>query len=141
MADPKTHCRQCGVEFLQSTADCTDGLCMPCFKGVPLKERKRDLESNEAVEDQGEATWKDWAKAGCLLPLVFFAAPLVGLIAGLIAWLVFDAAASTSFYVGLGGYLVVKVFESAEDIYSVRQQSKGERKLKDFKRRWKERKR
>ena len=141
MEAPKTHCCQCGVEFLQSTADCTDGLCMPCFKGVPLKERKRDLESDEPVEDQGEATWKDWAKLGCLLPALMFAAPLVGLIVGLIALLIVDVSASTSFYVGLGGYLVVKVFESAEDIYSVRRQSKGERRLKDFKRRWQERKR
>ncbi len=114
---------------------------MPCFKGVPLKERKRDLESAKAEKDDDEATWKDWAKAGCLLPLIIFAAPLVGLIVGLIALLVFDASGSTAFYFGLAGYASIKLFVWAEDIYAVRQQSKGERKLKEFKRRWNERKR
>jgi hypothetical protein len=35
MAELKTKCDKCGVDILQTTADGTGGLCMPCKLGRP----------------------------------------------------------------------------------------------------------
>ncbi|MGD9646478.1 MAG: DUF4375 domain-containing protein [Pirellulales bacterium] len=39
MAEPKTRCPICGVEFLQATAARTGGICMKCKKAVELEAR------------------------------------------------------------------------------------------------------
>lgn len=41
-SEPKTTCVSCGAQILQTTADRTDGYCMPCFQRAPIEERRID---------------------------------------------------------------------------------------------------
>jgi len=48
MTAPKTNCRECHVEILETTAESTGGLCMPCKKGT----RKQIDEGKRYYEEQ-----------------------------------------------------------------------------------------
>lgn len=141
MAEEKVRCRKCDVEFLKSTADCTDGLCMPCHLGKDRKPGDRDgLISAGSGE---KLTAKEWA-VGCLGltaagAIFFLLGPAAGLVVALIARYFFEVSWSTAFFVGFGAYLLLGFLGSLSDAFSSIGDTVKESKKKAFNKRWQER--
>lgn len=125
---------------MQATADCSDGLCMPCYKGLPIVERKQGPPSH-ADEDK-DTTVMDWIKAifwgGLVLVLVLILKPLIALVVCLSAHFLFGASWPVSLVSGVVTYLILMFVESVWDIGEGLEEIRRNKKMKTFKKRWQE---
>lgn len=130
MAEEKVKCPSCGAEFLKITAERTGGECLPCHNGtrngvayrreVAEKEREAALDSQDETEVSSRATSSESLRhnpkrstlpAGCWFALLiagfFVWKPLLAVLAGLIAKLVFQASWDAAIVVAVVTYVIL----------------------------------
>ena len=134
MGEQRTTCSICGAEFLQSTAACTDGLCMPCYKGTPLSDRQRALGKADGVEDDVSTfTLFGAIVAGAMY--VVLIGPLVALVLCLLLHYVFGVSWDNSIIVAVFAFLGLGLLGAIGDILE-QGKSPRDKKMEEFQKRW-----
>ena len=143
MPEEKIQCIVCGAEFLQSTADCSNGKCMPCYLGrerVPRPEPGGSLRVEAPPREPGLLDRIPAGIAfGCLMAGLMALLPASGIILALIARYLFQASWSTSLLVGFVFYLVAGFLGSIGDMFGAGADTKREGKLERFREKWRAR--
>lgn len=128
----------CGAKFLKTTADCTDGKCMPCYTGEPRKDQtglSSGINERGTDEKMTAGTWSVEGRGVCFMLALY---PIIGIVAALIARFGFNASLNTACTIGGGTFIVLGVLGSLGGISRGTADRKSAKTRNAFSKKWTE---